>query len=142
MLKTNYVDDIPAAGVTKRSYAMTDNGDGSVSFTDVTDYQSRGDSFGAADINATNVAVNKCVEYATGTLAANETSVTINAPSGQPDFFFNGGHLEVYVPGSKVQNLVVSATTITPKSGSTPSSCTITFSSSVNTASQIDVYCK
>lgn len=142
MLRTDYADDIPASGVTKRSYTMTDNGDGSVSFNDVTDYQSRGDTFGAADINATNVAVNKCVEYATGTLAAETTSVTINAPSGQNEFFFDGGHIEVYVPQNKVQDLVVASTSITLASGSTPSSCTVTFSSSVLDDSIIHVYCK
>lgn len=131
MLKTDYVDDIPASGVTKRSYTMTENGDGSVSFTDVTDYQTRGDTFGAADINATNVAVNKCTEYATGTLAANATSVTLTS-----NIFFDGGHVEVYVPAGKVQDLVVSNVVVTD------GSATITFSSSVNTASRIDAYCK
>ena len=131
MLRTNYVDDVPASGVTNRKYTMTDNGDNTVSFTDVTTYQVQGDTFGAADINATNEAVNKCVEYATGTLSANATSVTIES-----DIFFDGGHVEVYVPAGKVQDLVVSNVVVTD------GSATITFSSSVDTASRIDAYCK
>ena len=37
---------------------MIQNQDGTVSLTDVTEYSVSGDSFGAADINATNAAVN------------------------------------------------------------------------------------
>lgn len=143
MLRTDYRDDVLPAGVTNRSYQMSEDASTHyVSFTDMTDYQVEGDTFGAADINATNTAVNKCVEYLTGTLTAGERTITIDAPSTKKDFFTDGGHVEVYVPASKVQDLVVSNTVITPQSGDTPSRCVITFSSSVGTDSQIDVYCK
>ena len=141
MLRTDYKDDVLQAGQTQRKYLMTQSG-GYSYFSDETTYQVTGDVFGAAVINATNAAVNKCVECATGTLSANATVVTIEAPSGQPNFFFDGGHIEVYVPQSKVQDLVVAGTVITPASGGTASRCTVTFSSSVDSASQIDVYCK
>ena len=55
-LKTDYKDDIPVSE--RRKYQMVDNGDGTVSFVDVTEYSQEGDTFGAADINATNEAVN------------------------------------------------------------------------------------
>lgn len=56
MLRTDYVDDIPATP--QRKYQMIDNGDNTVSFADVTTYTQEGDLFGATDMNATNDAVN------------------------------------------------------------------------------------
>lgn len=58
-LKTNYKDDVLDTSVNeKRKFNMIQNSDGTVSFEDVTEYTQTGDSFGAADINATNAAVN------------------------------------------------------------------------------------
>lgn len=54
-LKTNYKEDV---FVGNRKYQMTDNGDGTVSFTDVTAYSQVGDTFGASDINTTNGEIN------------------------------------------------------------------------------------
>lgn len=49
MLKTDYKDDIfPGA----RRYDLVKNEDGTVSFTDKTDYTQEGDKFGAGEINA------------------------------------------------------------------------------------------
>lgn len=57
-LKTNYQDDILNTEVnTQRKYRMVQNNDGTVSFEDATDYSQVGDSFGAADINKTNLAI-------------------------------------------------------------------------------------
>lgn len=61
-LKTNYKDDIPISDL--RKYQMRDNGDGTVSFVDVTEYEQEGDTFGAGDINATNQAVNEKLDSA------------------------------------------------------------------------------
>ena len=132
MLRTDFKDDVLPSGVTKRSYQMTeDSTTHYVSFEDVTAYQVVGDTFGAAEFNETNEAVNKCVEYATGILPADTTSITLTS-----SIFFDGGHVEVYVPAGKVQDLVVSNVTVTD------GSATITFSSSVGSASRIDAYCK
>lgn len=58
-LKENYKDDIlDVSQNVKRKYQMENNGDGTVSFTDVTEYTQQGDSFGASDMNATNGKVN------------------------------------------------------------------------------------
>lgn len=58
-LKTDYKDDVlDTTQNTKRKYQMIDNGDGTVSFEDVTKYLQQGDSFGADDINDTNEEVN------------------------------------------------------------------------------------
>jgi len=58
-LKTDYKDDVlDTTQNTKRKYQMIDNGDGTVSFEDVTEYLQQGDSFGADDINDTNEEVN------------------------------------------------------------------------------------
>ena len=57
-LKTDYKDDVlDASKNTRRKYQMIQNEDGTVSFVDVTEYSQVGDSFGSADINATNKAV-------------------------------------------------------------------------------------
>lgn len=59
ILKTDYKDDIlDTSQNTKRKYAMTENQDNTVSFDDETEYTQEGDSFGAQDINATNIQVN------------------------------------------------------------------------------------
>ena len=54
-LKTNYKDDIFSGN---RKYNMISNGDGTVSFIDMTTYSQVGDAFAGADINATNLEVN------------------------------------------------------------------------------------
>lgn len=58
-LKTDYKDDVlDTTQNTRRKYQMINNGDGTVSFEDVTEYLQQGDSFGADDINDTNEEVN------------------------------------------------------------------------------------
>lgn len=73
-LKTDYKDQILDASVnTQRKYRQVDNGDGTISLEDVTTYSQQGDTFGAGDINNTNVVVNTCIQVvswdaSTGTL--------------------------------------------------------------------------
>lgn len=80
-LRTDYKDDVlDTTANTQRKYQMTTNEDGTVSFTDVTEYTQVGDSFGAADVNAMNEAV---VEL-TGkmpTFTLNGTTLTITTNS-------------------------------------------------------------
>ena len=54
-LKTDYKDAVYTGN---RKYTQTNNADGTVSLVDATAYSTEGDVFGAADINATNQAVN------------------------------------------------------------------------------------
>ena len=62
-LRTDYKDEILDVSVNaKRKYRQVDNGDGTISFVDVTEYSQQGDPFGAGDINATNQAVNDCFQ--------------------------------------------------------------------------------
>ena len=68
-LKTDYKDDIIASGTT-RKYSQTSNSDGTVSFTDETDYSQTGDTFGAVDINKTNKAINQINNIKPVTLTA------------------------------------------------------------------------
>ena len=70
-LKTDYKDDIPAAG-TSRKYTMITNSDSTITLEDATEYQQTGDTFGAKDINATNIEVNKLEGVKKVTLKANE----------------------------------------------------------------------
>lgn len=63
-LRTNYSDDVLNTSVNdKRKYSITENADNTISLTDETEYISEGDYFGAADINATNEAVNTVYDY-------------------------------------------------------------------------------
>lgn len=54
-LKTTYQDDVYTGN---RKYAMTSNGDGTVSLVDQTEYSQEGDTYSATDINAQNIAIN------------------------------------------------------------------------------------
>ena len=54
-LKTDYKDAVYTGN---RKYTQTNNADGTISLVDATAYSTEGDVFGAADINATNQAVN------------------------------------------------------------------------------------
>ena len=64
-LPTNFVDDILAPSMGgKRKYRLIDNGDGTYSFEDVTEYTQTGSDFGAGQINATNQAVNESCDKA------------------------------------------------------------------------------
>ena len=59
MLNTNFKDDVlNADSNTKRKYRMIDNGDGTVSFEDVTDYTTVGSGFGAGAVNNICKAIN------------------------------------------------------------------------------------
>lgn len=63
-LKENYKDDIlDTSQNVKRKYQMENNGDGTVSFTDVTEYTQQGDSFGSGDINPIAHAINGLNNY-------------------------------------------------------------------------------
>lgn len=62
-LKTNYKDDVlDTSKNEKRKFRMIQNDDGTVSFEDASEYTQEGDSFGSADINATNGKVNEINE--------------------------------------------------------------------------------
>lgn len=62
-LPVNFKDDILKENMNgKRRFKMIQNTDGTVSFEDVTDYTQVGSTFGAAQINATNEAVNNAAD--------------------------------------------------------------------------------
>ena len=64
-LPVNFKDDILDPSMSgKRKYRLIDNGDGTVSFEDVTTYTQAGSDFGAGQINATNQAVNESCDKA------------------------------------------------------------------------------
>lgn len=106
-LKTNYKDDVPDESVNvNRKFNMIDNGDGTVSFEDATEYEQVGDNFGALDVNAitktltdetANVSFNFGIDgngnY--GYIKEGETAVTP----------FQTRHTETYKPTSRANNL-------------------------------------
>ena len=103
-LPVNFKDDILKENMNgKRRFNMIQNSDGTVSFEDVTDYAQVGSTFGAAQINATNTAVNNAADaskiidsletikantqsgYIAGALAVKELSSNlgnVNVPNG------------------------------------------------------------
>ena len=67
-LRTNYKDDVFSGN---RKYNMINNGDGSYSFVDVTQYTQQGDSYGANDINTLNQTVNDLSQGSGGLVVSN-----------------------------------------------------------------------
>ena len=64
-LPTNYKDDVLATSMgKKRRYNLIQNDDGTTSLEDATEYTQLGDNYGAAQLNATNQAVNESVDQA------------------------------------------------------------------------------
>ncbi len=62
-LRTDYKDEILDASVnTQRKYRMINNADGTVSFADETVYAEEGDTFGALDVNETNLKTNEVTD--------------------------------------------------------------------------------
>ena len=70
-LKTDYKDDIFSGD---RKYAQIDNGDGTVSFTDETEYDQVGDSFGATQINEIDGKINS-IDTSIGTINTNINNI-------------------------------------------------------------------
>lgn len=63
VLPVNFTDDLLAESMDgKRKYRIIDNGDGTVSLEDVSEYLQMGSAFGAGQINSTNQAVNESVD--------------------------------------------------------------------------------
>lgn len=62
-LPVNLVDDVLAESMDgKRRYKIIDNGDGTISLEDVSEYLQTGSAFGAGQVNSTNQAVNDSVD--------------------------------------------------------------------------------
>ena len=72
-LKTDYKDDVFAGN---RKYRKTDNPDGTISLADATTYNQVGSTFAAADINATNAAINTLKEMSMHEAKASDWSAT------------------------------------------------------------------
>ena len=80
-LKTNYKDAVYTGS---RKYTPTNNADGTISLVDATAYSTEGDVFGAADINATNQAVNANAANVTAlqqTIKTTTKNITLTAAS-------------------------------------------------------------
>lgn len=84
-LRTDFVDDIlNTSENTRRKFRMITNDDGTISLEDVTAYSQVGDSFGAAEVNKTNGAVNalneslNTIEEITITSVANDYATFMN----------------------------------------------------------------
>ena len=86
ILPTDFKDDVLSEGaLNRRKYVMISNGDGTVSFDDVTDYFQRGSTFGAAQVNQTNEAVNNSVGYddIVDNLLSTSDSLPLSAKQGK-----------------------------------------------------------
>ena len=74
-LKTDYKDDVFTG---KRKYTEINNGDGTISFNDVTEYTQTGDTYGATQINEINEVVNTLDSESYKSTDAAETSIADN----------------------------------------------------------------
>lgn len=80
-LPVNFKDDILKENMNgKRRFNMIQNSDGTVSFEDVTEYTQVGSTFGAAQINATNTAVNNAADASK--IIDNLETIKANTQSG------------------------------------------------------------
>ena len=77
-LKTDYKND---KWTGMRKYQMTDNTDGTISLNDVTQYTDVGDIYSAADINATNAAVNGFYDEYAAKVQKIENVINISLPA-------------------------------------------------------------
>ena len=101
-LQVDFKDDVlQAAMAGKRKYRVIQNEDGTISLEDVTEYSQVGSNFGAAQMNATNMAVNESFDknkvidylddiaaneqagYAAGALAVRELNGNLFFKSGE-----------------------------------------------------------
>ena len=97
-LPVSYKDDVLATSMgQKRRYNIIYNDDGTVSFDDVTEYTQVGDNYGAAQLNATNQAVNESVDKAT--IIDSLDDIMANTTEGMP-----AGSLAIAELNNKLDN--------------------------------------
>lgn len=94
-LRTDYKDDIFSGN---RKYAQIDNGDGTISFTDQTEYDQVGDSFGATQINEIDGKINS-FDTSIGTI--NTRIGTINTSISTINTHINDLNSELTASGTK-----------------------------------------
>lgn len=110
-LPVNFKDDILKENMNgKRRFNMIQNSDGTVSFEDVTDYTQVGSTFGAAQINATNEAVNNAADASK--IIDSLDTIKANTQAG-----YMAGALAVKELNSNLSNLI----------GTMDGSSTVTF---------------
>lgn len=81
MLRTDYQDDVFSGS---RKYTIVQNGDGTVSFVDQTQYTQVGDSYGAAEINEQNEVINE-----KGVVTSNTDIPVADRVTGNLYFFYS-----------------------------------------------------
>lgn len=94
-LRTNYKDDIFNGN---RKYSEIDNGDGTISFTDETEYDQVGDTFGAAQINEIDTKINS---HDTSISSINSSINSINSSISTANSSINALNNELTVSGTK-----------------------------------------
>lgn len=61
-LSADFKDDIMADSTGMRKFQMIDNGDGTYSFVDVTNYSQTGSAYGAKEVNEEREAINAIID--------------------------------------------------------------------------------
>ena len=80
-LRTDYKDDVFSGN---RKYTMVNNGDGTVSFVDETQYTQVGDTYGASEINEQNTVINE-----KGVVVSDTDIPVIDRNTGNLYFFYS-----------------------------------------------------
>jgi len=120
-LPTNFKDDVLTSQMAgRRKYNLIQNEDGTYSLDDVTEYSQVGSNFGAAQMNATNMAVNESFDknkvidylddiaaneqagYAAGALAVRELNGNIIVDMKEDEFLTNETYLGQPVYGKYI----------------------------------------
>lgn len=83
MLPTNYKDDVFSG---QRKYRMINNADGTISLEDVTEYSQVGNTYGAAEINAQNEAINN---FQTAIVVSDTVIPVAERSAGKLYFFYS-----------------------------------------------------
>jgi len=143
-LPTNFKDDVMDSSMGgKRRYHLIQNSDDTVSLEDVTSYTQVGSSFGAAQVNATNQAVNESVDKAVvidnlADISANTTSGKVAGALAVRELNRNyiievgsnsNGHYQKFANGTSEMwgNISLSSVAITTQNGGTYMSAGKTF---------------
>lgn len=80
-LKTNYKSDVLGSGVTARHYKVMNGSTvvhADVTLSDITTYSTKGDTFGATDLNAITTQINNLATVISVSVTATATSATIS----------------------------------------------------------------
>lgn len=104
-LRTDFKDSIPKNTTENKKYKMTNNSDGTVSFTDVTEYSQEGSSYGAKEVNEEREAINSAIVPETRTVDGFGKLTCHITKAGPVTWFSISGNIRTEIPNRKETTL-------------------------------------